>query len=93
MWSVYKSAVDDDVNLLNVWVSDPDRDTVFSCREFQSLSGNPWRFGRSSPGCTSEKTDELDSIDVILPPTSSRCLESTSIAHARRHSRFIHANV
>ena len=54
-------AVDCDVNLLHVWVSAPDRGTVFSCREYQGLRGDPQCFGRGSPGCTSKTTDECDS--------------------------------
>ena len=54
-------AVDCDVKLLHVWASAPDRGTVFSCREYQGLCGDPQCFGRGSPGCTSKTTDEWDS--------------------------------
>ena len=34
-------AVDGDVNLLNAWVSVPDVGTLFNCREYQGLCGDP----------------------------------------------------
>ena len=51
-------AVDCDVNLLHVWASAPDRGTVFSCREYQDLCGDPQCFSGGSPGYTSKTTDE-----------------------------------
>ena len=38
-----------------------DRGTVFSCREYQDLRGDPLCFGRGYPGCTTKTTDECDS--------------------------------
>ena len=34
-------AVDCDVNPLQAWASAPDRGTVFSCREYQGMCGDP----------------------------------------------------
>ena len=44
-----------------MWASAPDRDKVFSCREYQGLCGDPQCFGKGSPGCTSKTSDECDS--------------------------------
>ena len=44
-----------------MWASAPDRGTLFSCREYQGLRGDPQCFGRGSPGCIIKTTDECDS--------------------------------
>ena len=75
-------AVDCDVNLPHVWASAPDRGTVFSCREYKGLRGDPQCFGRGSPGYTSKTTDDWES-RCNFPATSSRCCLKFSIRSRR----------
>ena len=82
-------AVDCDVNLLHVWASAPDRGTVFSCRKYQGLCGDPQCLAEA-PQVVPARRRMSATLDVTFPATSSRCCLKFSI-RSRRTPRYFGA--
>ena len=67
-----------------VWASSPDRGTVFSCREYHGLRGDPQCLA-DSPQVVPARRRTSVTQDLTFPATSSRCcLKSASGPDARQ---------